>query len=297
MIRRLCQLTDQSEQKGTGPVRVLMRGGLLAALVVIVGLPGGATASTCGSNWCSGSDGSTGANVQGNGPQMYGGEDGSYSVTFYNGSRPCPSDPGGVCWNTTGASNAQSRYQSNTGIGIASYYFGGGAAANNQGLSSYCWGVDQATAAAGGMDSTFRSWRSAQYLMFMDIEDPVSSYGWASTEQAANRQVFNGFYDYTDGSAPCGKDKTPGDLSQPGAYSAPDAWSSAMGSNGGIPNSYVWTYEQCCTGSWTGSNWGGRFQNFGGAQYRWDLQFDQNPDYDDAYEPDWLPVFGIYLGN
>jgi hypothetical protein len=65
-----------------------------------------------------------------------------------------------------------------------------------------------------------------------------------------------------------------------------------MGSYGYVPDTYVWTYELCCTSTWPGSNWGGRAQWFGSSSYNWALQFDQNPDFNDAYEPDYLPVFG-----
>jgi hypothetical protein len=38
-----------------------------------------------------------------------------------------------------------------------------------------------------------------QYLSFIDIEDPVNNYGWYSTEQSANRDVYNGWRDYLKG--------------------------------------------------------------------------------------------------
>lgn len=47
----------------------------------------------CGSQGCSGSDGSTGLNQQGNAPQVYIGEIGSFAHDFFGNSGPCPSDP------------------------------------------------------------------------------------------------------------------------------------------------------------------------------------------------------------
>jgi hypothetical protein len=108
--------------------------------------------------------------------------------------------------------------------------------------------------------------------------------------------VYNGWYDYIVGKNPCGYGANANDVTQPGVYSAPSAWNGAI--NSGIPNTYAWTYETCCEGSsFPGSNWGGKFQNFGGSNYRWGLQFDQGPDWNDVYEPDYFPATGITLGN
>jgi hypothetical protein len=202
-----------------------------------------------------------------------------------------------MCFSTSGANAAVSRYQSGGGIGVEAYYFGGGSGANNQGVSAYCFGAKQGYDATYSMVVHFKSYLGYQYMHYIDIEDPISSYGWNSTQTSANRQVFNGYTDYIAGKNPCGYGANSGDVSQYGVYSSPNAWNGAMGSNGGIPNTYEWTYETCCSGSWPGTNWGGKFQSFGGSNYDWALQFDQSPDYNDAYEPDYMPVLGYSLGN
>lgn len=265
-------------------------GALAAAVVVGLGVVVAApraSASTCGSNWCSGSDSNTGSNIQGNTPQVYFGEVDTYQNDFYGSS--------GVAWSNTGANGAVSRYNSGGGIGVEDYYFGGGAGVNNQGVSNTCFGAKQGYNETYHMYVTYRTWWPYQYMSFIDIEDPVSDYGWYSSEQSANRDVYNGWYDYVVGDNPCGYGANANDITQPGVYSAPDAWNSAIDT--GIPKTYTWTYETCCEDSWPGSNWGGNFQNFGSSGYRFALQYDQGPDYDDAYEPDYLPATGITLGN
>jgi hypothetical protein len=138
-------------------------------------------------------------------------------------------------------------------------------------------------------------------MMFYDIDQPAYDYGWFNNAISDNRQTFNGFADYTAGRNPCGQGSNPNDVSQWGVYSAPSSsngWDYAMGTGtyGSIPNAYVWTKTTCCQAAFPGANWGGRAVWFGGSSYNWSLQFDENPDYDDAYEPDYLPVFGTTLG-
>lgn len=256
--------------------------GLMLILGAAAAFAQAAAAATCGSNWCSGSDSNTSANIQGNGPQVYIGEVDSYQDDFYGSS--------GVAWSNTGANNAKTRYQNSSGIGVEDYYFGGGSGANNQGVTAYCFGAKQGFNETYHMYVTYNAWVGYQYMSFLDIEDPISNYGWYSTQQSANRSVFNGWYDYIVGSNPCGYGSNANDKSQPGVYSDPNAWNNAIGT--GIPNTYVWTYQNGCYGSWPGANWGGRAQWFGGSSYNWALQYDQQAtscgtqDYNDAYEPD-----------
>lgn len=245
-----------------------------------------AEAHTCGSNWCSGSDGNTTSNQQGNGPQVYVGEVSTYQNDFYGTH--------GIAWSDTAANSAQSRFTAGTGIGIEDYYFGGGSGANNQGISAYCFGALQGYHETYDMYVYHRSYLGDQYLSFLDIEDPIATWGWPSTEKSANRDVFNGWSDYVAGRGPCSYGANANDKSQYGVYSSPSAWNNAI--NSGIPNTYVWTYQTGCSTAWPGANWGGKAKWFGGSNYDWSLQFDQDAqncgtkDWDDAYEPDTLPV-------
>src|SRR5579863_1492933 len=108
----------------------------LTLLCLVVVNAQSASAHTCGSNWCSGSDSNTATNQQGNGPQVYIGEVSTYSNDFYGTH--------GIAWTDSGVNSAISRYNGGTGIGVEDYYFGGGSKANNQGVSAYCWGAMQA---------------------------------------------------------------------------------------------------------------------------------------------------------
>ena len=256
----------------------------LACLLVVTTCT--ASAHTCGSNWCSGSDSNTATNQQGNGPQVYIGEVSTYTNDFYGTS--------GIAWNNTGANSAVSRYNAGTGIGVEDYYFGGGSGANNQNVSAYCWGAMQGYHQEYDMWYYHNSFWTYQHLAFLDIEDPISNYGWFRTQQAANRDVFNGWSDFVAARQPCGLGYV--DTSQYGVYSSPSAWNNATGSSS-IANTYIWTYETCCTSAWPGASWGGRAQWFGSSSYNWGLQFEQSPDWNDVYEPDYFPVLGITLGN
>jgi hypothetical protein len=132
--------------------------GSLAVLTFAFVLAPSAAAHTCGSNWCSGSDSTTASNIQGNGPQVYIGEVDTYQHNFYGVGGPCPGDPNNMCWSTTGANNAANRYNAGTGIGVEDYYFRGGAAANNQGVTSYCWGAKQGYHETYDMYVLFNAW-------------------------------------------------------------------------------------------------------------------------------------------
>lgn len=297
-------------------IQHLCRAGVGAVVFVslVVALTGVAGAATCGSNWCSGSDGNANnrsTNWQGNWPQVYVGEVDTACDDFGG----CSYHPD---WNNTAAWDAWYRYASEgTGIGTQAYYFASGP--NNKysqsGLSDYCWGAVQGYDAAWRMANTYKDYTPWQKLMFIDIEDPITDYGWSPSTQSRDRQVFNGFVDYTAGKQPCGQGNNGQDLSQYGVYSSPDAWcgnfpcgsGGAMGGDsqyGYIPNTYVWTYEKGCDNYWPGATWGGLGEFFGGSSSNWALQFWQPStgcpatwDADDAYEPDYLPVLGETLGS
>jgi len=271
----------------------------VAALLVIgvqIGTAASASAHTCSSNWCSGSDGGTTYNVQGHNDQIYVGEVGIYCADLGNLCSPsCPGDPGGFCFNTTAANGASSRWSAGTGIGVQFYYLGGGADSELEGnySSPYCFGWHQAVDAENQISSYFSSYFYQAYFVFLDIEQN-GTFGWSNTAQSANRQVFNGFWDNIAGKAPaqdCSGSTTGG--YQPATYSAPAQWSYSFGSYGSIPNTPIWTYEYCCSGSWPGSY--DNADSFGGSNYMAGWQFDQSPDYDVFYEPEYLPYYGEYI--
>lgn len=275
--------------------------GLLVAVVAVCAVATApAAAYTCGSHYCSGSDSGSDANAQGNWPQIYVGEIGLYLSDFYGAGGPCPGfgEHDGGCFDPAAAAQATARWRAGTGVGVQDYYFTGGATAQaaSEFPSPYCFGRAQGFEAAYGAYDYFGQYYNQQWLMAMDIEG-YSSYGWSSAYPEENRQVVNGFYDFIAGRGSadprCSYLHNGAERQQPAVYSSPDMWSYALGADGSIPNTYVWTYENCCSSTWPGDFYGGRQATFfGDSHYDWAWQFGQSPDNDVAYEPDYLPVFG-----
>jgi len=291
---------------------------LLPAVLLVFVAPdaAGATTHTCGSNWCSGSDTSTGVNSQGNAPQEYVGEMGEFFVRYGNPqgfSIPCEEtagDPEGGCWSTSGAAGAKSRYIAGTGMGGMAYYFTGGDDTRDEGnySSPYCWGVAQGLDAIRLANTTsYEFWGNWNIgAIFLDIEQN-NTFGWYDTsDYASNRQVFDGMTDYVAGRTvgSCATQNT-NDPEQYAAYSSPDQWdesfdwlSSSSPGQGSIGNTPVWTSENCCSSTDPLSFTGGKEAAwFGGSSYNWMWQFGEAPDYDLLYEPIYLPVFGFSIGD
>ncbi len=164
--------------------------------------------------------------------------------------------------------------------------------------SYYCWGWNQGYTAVNHANNTYSGYLVTAYLMAIDIEG-YSGDGWSNAYQYPNRLVFNGFTDYVSGRTSqdpshCNNTNT-GVKYQYAVYSSPGEWSYSFGSYGTIGNTVEWTSEYCCLssdpGSFTQAQW------FGGSNYDVEWQFDENPDYDLAYEPIYMPVFGVYLGH
>lgn len=295
-----------------------------AALLVLTAIGSSADAHTCGSDYCSGSDSSgPTTNIQGNDPQVYLGEVGQYYVTFEGQSGACPGDPGQNCFNTTAASNASSRADSGSGIGVQTFYVLGGpeAKAASGYATPYCWGRAQATDAIHQMSTRyFYGGDNIQnMIMAADIEQNT---GWSSAHQTEDRQVFDGFADYLAGKASADSHCTSGSSPMDQQYAVfswnyPPSWvwHNYFGSSGVLPETYIWTSDYrnlssfpsasawrgvetgtSASGSQSGvANW------FGNSNHDWAWQFDDptsTKDYDDVYEPDCLPVFGNYcVGN
>jgi hypothetical protein len=280
----------------------------VVALLMLVGPAAAQAGSVCGSNWCSGDDGATTHNIQGNTPQVYIGQVDSYTHNFgAHSAGPCPAGLNDdMCFVSKGADDAASRWRSGGGIGVQSYYFGGGAVSmiKPSGDTPYCWGADQGFDALWDLRNVSGfDYHNQQRLMFLDVDDPVTMWGWSSGYTGEDRAVLNGFEDYITGKNPCGRGD-PSNHQQPGAYGSPDGWGTAMGAHGYIPNTYVWTTQNCCDlNTWPGANWGGsnNVTFFGGSNHRWGRQFGYNSnggnDYDDAYAPDYLPALNETIGR
>lgn len=126
-------------------------------------------------------------------------------------------------------------------------------------------------------------------ILWADIESPVSSYGWftdsSSTDQYANRLVFNGYFD-----AIVNANKG----MVPGMYSAPGAWDSITGPYNGIDNTYESTYESnelsdppysCAAGFTTPSGlqamfFGGQYEGVSAHAVMWQYSGTNSGDYD-----------------
>jgi hypothetical protein len=293
---------------------------LVAISTIAIGVEA-ASAHTCGTNWCSGSDDSTSTNVQGNGPQIYIGEVGVYysdptitGSSSHNG--PCSkssSNPDGACFSSTGASSANTRAAAGTGLGTQYNWLLGGPASTYaaQYGSPYCFGWVQGGISIlyGTSTSYFGNYWTYSYLMFADIEQ-ASSDGWyngssiTSAQEQANRQVINGFEDYVAGRSsadPTNCSGTPNGLPyQYGVYSQPSTWVSIFGSAAGgtygqLPNTPIWTIDIATSdtdpGSFSGVGW------IASSSYNDGDQFWENPDHDLFYEPIYLPIFSSYIGS
>ncbi len=291
--------------------------GLVLSLTLVALSAPAAQAATCGTaGWCSGSDGATGTNIQGNAPQIYIGEIGTYGDDFYNDSGPCTflkssDNPKGVCFSFTGASGADARATQSppTGLGTIFFYFGGGSGANphKKTWSSFCWGWQQGAAAVADLSrygDTFVDYTS-QWAIAFDVEQATGTdYGWTSGAYAANRDVFNGFYDYLAGtSTSCGTNT--GVKWQPFAYSSKTDWNHAFGtgSYASIPNTPEWTAYYVSSAS--NKCWPHGFTNtacgsavwFDSSNYHWAWQYSGSPDWDVFKEPAYLPLFGYKWGS
>ena len=246
---------------------LLVRGSLAALLVVPVATavspyvaPASATTHTCGSNWCSGTDGAgdesdIATNIQGylsgdnRSPQIYTGEVGSYLANIAWKNPPSYScsegstNPEGGCFligPPGGASGANTRYSNNTGIGTSFYYVVGGPASSYKpsNLDSYCWGRAQGQDALSLIENSsdeFAAYIIAPSTITMDIETvgtAPNDNGWyegnTDAEQAANRDTIDGFWDWvtdsTSQDSTCNSPSTSGYVYQPAIYTSQEIW-------------------------------------------------------------------------
>lgn len=292
--------------------RGVIRAGSIAALLILLsassGLPADAATHTCNNQFCSGSDGSTRYNTQGNNPRIYIGEVGLYGVDFGSDSGPCPNWVYGACFNMAAADGAETVYYNGNGLGVDFYYFGGGSFSQYaaQWGSPYCWGWHQGIKAVAHAANSFSSYYNTAFLMVLDIEQG-QTYGWDFTGSGqANRDVFSGFRDYvqeadSQDQAHCSSKNTTLKY-QHAVYSGPDWWNGSMGSYNSLSRTPEWTNDDCCQATYPGdftysssfkARWYGGTTNADNHDI-WQFDDASHPDYDIAHEPLCFPIFGGY---
>jgi hypothetical protein len=145
-------------------------------------------------------------------------------------------------WNSADAADANADHFSyGRGVGAGGFWFMFGPGdTDGTGDSAYAWGQQQGKWAL----ADWQRWYSGGahpmpfQILWMDIEVP-GSYGWGSNG-AANRQVFNGFFDYVNSAS---------EGVVPGVYSTNYQWGVIMSGNTGIPGTWEWTAQVSRSGS------------------------------------------------
>src|ERR1700690_248075 len=139
-------------------------------------------------------------------------------------------------WNSSYAADADTNHFSDgEGVGAGGFWFMFGPGdTDGTGLSAYAWGQQQGTWALADWQRWYAggTHRMPLRILWMDVEGPGSN-GWG-TDTAANRDVFNGFWDYVNGA---------GEGVAPGVYSTNYQWGVIMGSNGSIPTTWEGTAQ------------------------------------------------------
>jgi hypothetical protein len=139
-------------------------------------------------------------------------------------------------WNSTDAADADTNHFSyRRGVGTGGYWFMFGPGdTDGTGDSAFAWGHQQGEWALADWQrwDTGGARRMALRILWMDIEVP-GSYGWGSNG-AANRQVFDGFWDYVT-NARTGI--------APGVYSTNYQWDAIMSGHSGIGSTWEWTAQ------------------------------------------------------
>lgn len=287
---------------------------LMACVLIPGARPASATTHECGDIWCSGADGATRYNYQGNAPQIYIGETGLYNVEFGTTTGPCPGDsnPDHSCFNVAAANDANTRWSnggsSSNGLGTQFYYFAGGAASPyaQQWGSPYCWGWEQGLKAIDHANNHFSAYLGSAFLYAMDVEQN-GTYGWSNQTKASNQKVYDGFRDFIEDQPSADPTNCPSVSRtfsyQVVMYSAPDQWTYSFPSGYTIGNADIWTYQYSQTiehfpSSFSDGNgnpdhnatWFG-----GGTHFAWQY-YELLNDHDLSTEPLYMPFFNAYLG-
>jgi hypothetical protein len=152
-------------------------------------------------------------------------------------SNPDGYGPGNTgAWNPTYAADADTNHFTyNEGVGAGGYWFMFGPGdTDGTGDSPSAWGAQQGKWALADWQRWYDGGvhRMPLQILWMDIEVP-GSYGWGSNG-AANRAVFNGFWNYVSGA---------NQGIQPGVYSTNYQWGVIMSGNTSIPNTWEWTAQ------------------------------------------------------
>ncbi len=152
-------------------------------------------------------------------------------------SNPDGYGPGSTfAWNSPAAAAADTNHLAySDGVGASGYWFMFGPDdTDGTGLSAYAWGRQQGQWALADRQAWYDhgAHRVPLRILWMDIEVP-GSYGWG-TDSAANREVFNGFWDYvTDARQSVA----------PGVYSTVYQWDTIMNGHTGIRHTWMWTAQ------------------------------------------------------
>ena len=251
--------------------RAIAVGCALLAVVVAVMLPQPAFAEDRG--FWYGAD-SGGPGPVGSGPydepscgagHAYGGYIGKIGgADLVGGSNTTGYGPGNTsAWNAIDAAAANTNHFTyGKGVGAGGYWFAFGPNKTlGTGDGPYNWGKQQAQWALGDWARWFANGthRMPLRILWFDVEGPGSN-GWSTTDHAANRQVFNGFFDAVAASS---------QNLEPGVYSTQVQWDSIMSGNTAIPNTWEWTAQTSrsndptpCPNNFTSSNTSAVF--FGG---------------------------------
>lgn len=166
--------------------------------------------------------------------------------------------------NSTNVADANANWATNSAtMGTALYYYSGGPGAdpsyNGTTSEAYAWGQRQGQWAVNRYSSQGPSYRTG--LIFLDIDRTYGD-GWNDVtkgncsytiysygiDPAVDRATFNGFWDYVYYNT--------GQFF-PGVYSSQGLWNFTFGtgSNGSIPNTYEWTYENQTMSTAVPSSW------------------------------------------
>ncbi len=303
-------------QSGKRAVAVVVT--LFTILTFVQPMAAYAYTTTCG-GLCSGADGDSDYNAQHNTqPQLYIGEVGTANFDFAGQTGPCPGLVDGFCFrgavsgeNDT-AQGALNRRNAGSGLGIAGYYvvYGPEEQFGNS-YSALCWGWEQGIEASAHATSTFGSYFNQMGSTFiaMDIEAD-NNYGWSTSDPGANKEVFDGFWDYLTGeNTSCGTN-TETEVFQPEVYASPVFWGDLMGSGTYIANTPAWTTEPSCYSTsqpqtmappqqYTADGYGPwtKYTNHLENWQFWQSTPCGSPleDYDTGNNMQYLPLFGTYM--
>jgi hypothetical protein len=143
-------------------------------------------------------------------------------------------------WNSTDAADANANHFSSPaeGVGTGGFWFMFGPGdTDGTGLSAYNWGHQQGEWALADWQRWYnggsqQSHRMPLRILWMDVEGPGAN-GWGS-DGSANRQVFNGFWDYVTNAS---------EGISAGVYSTEDQWDSIMSGSTGIASTWEWTAQ------------------------------------------------------